>query len=705
MPRIIRPTHVACHRRATVADVRHPFAVVPVALLLILISFIWPVTANAVTPTPEPTGSKSAAKSAPAKATFGIGPATGGRIDNRIQFSYQMATSGTYSDHVAIQNYAAAPVDLSVYAADLENSLDGDLAVPAASVRPKETGTWIKLAAPKQTVHLAAATTGGPGRAVLPFTVQVPYNASPGDHSAVIVASLTTLGKNPKGQNIALDQRIATRIFIRVDGAVHGRLAIDDLKVSYDGSANPLGHGKAHVTYTLRNSGNVKLGAKQAVNVTGMFGTKAIGPVIPDQVLLLPGATLPMSVEILDITPAFMEKVHVVTTPLVVKGDPDPHARGATKTVSFWAIPWALITTVIAAILLIVAAYLIRRWRKNRPTPPAGPRGGGIRPQPPTSDPEPEPAAAEDDHVAPVLIADAVISTPQRRRLALVSAGVVLAAALAWGTSGDASAAALPYNDPSVSGGIGLCSKTGTEITSGNINDRPFVWRAVSSVKAPAGYDISGRKATLVAYQPRPNVQAYAWNGDTLTAASTYTNPAAPMAAATSLDFSLNDFIGEFKPMVDGLLQLRLYLAAPGRDALNTSYPAINIKVTGNTWAVVNPVSVSCTSGDAVSSEESAIARTSASPTAALPSQANPAAGKTSGAAHASAAAKASASRTAEASAARATSIAVAAGHTDASSSGSSWLVWLIGGVVVIGLIAGGGFGWRRYTAARTSRS
>jgi len=173
------------------------------------------------------------------------------------------------------------------------------------------------------------------------------------------------------------------------------------------------------------------------------------------------------------------------------------------------------------------------------------------------------------------------------------------------GLAGPATAGGpLPYTDFSAKGSVGLCDRAGKPVTSGKISDKPFVWRAVSGMKAPAGYDGDGRKATLVIYQPRPNTYPNQWNGDVLTSSSLYSNPAFPMAAATARDFSLRDFMGEYRPLVDGLYQLRMYFGIPGQPTYTETYPATDIRVTGTTWRVVRGASLSCGNGTAMDSEQ-----------------------------------------------------------------------------------------------------
>jgi hypothetical protein len=160
-----------------------------------------------------------------------------------------------------------------------------------------------------------------------------------------------------------------------------------------------------------------------------------------------------------------------------------------------------------------------------------------------------------------------------------------------------------PYQDPSAVGRIGLCDKSGHEITSGSVNAKPFASRAVSTAAATSPYGASGRTATLYAFQPRQDVAPGDWSGDQLTATSRYTNAAHPMAQATAKDESLSEYMAEFAPSWDGLLQLRMFLGAPGQATYSYNYPATTIKVTGDTWRVVDPVSVACDSGSATSIE------------------------------------------------------------------------------------------------------
>jgi hypothetical protein len=164
---------------------------------------------------------------------------------------------------------------------------------------------------------------------------------------------------------------------------------------------------------------------------------------------------------------------------------------------------------------------------------------------------------------------------------AVIVAGL-LAAGIVWFARGGTPA----YADPHVHGAITLYDAAGNAVTSGDIHARPFVARAVASVRGPAPYDVPGGRATLFAYQPREGVGAEAWSGDKLTASTPYGDVDHPTVTLVATDLSLADFLDEFPARWDGRVQLRLYLGAPGAGTLNTTYAALDLTVRGDTWTV-----------------------------------------------------------------------------------------------------------------------
>jgi hypothetical protein len=211
----------------------------------------------------------------------------------------------------------------------------------------------------------------------------------------------------------------------------------------------------------------------------------------------------------------------------------------------------------------------------------------------------------------------------QLRRVRFGAAALTLTAGLVVTGGGVARASEPPpYTDGRAVGFLGFCDRDGNTVTGGSIHDKPFVWRAVTSVPAPAPYDAPGGTATLLGFQPRENVDPGQWSGELLTASARYSNAKYPMAQATDRDFTLADFLGDYPATWDGYVQLRVYLGAPDQPPQSINYSATDIQVTGKTWRVVRGGAVPCTKGDAVSleavlpaSNTAGLAKGSATPT------------------------------------------------------------------------------------------
>jgi len=183
----------------------------------------------------------------------------------------------------------------------------------------------------------------------------------------------------------------------------------------------------------------------------------------------------------------------------------------------------------------------------------------------------------------------------------IASAGVVQAPKVVH--DGSLASSHLPYTDPGQAGLLTLCGPDNKPITHGNINTKPFVWRAVGNVAAPKAYRVKNAVAQMFAYQPRPYTPAEAWSGLPIVAGSVYSNPDHPMIQSTPIDEPLSWFTKFFPPVWDHLEELRLYLGAPGTQEDTLGFAAADLVINGNTWTMVQGGTSGCTSGKAVSRE------------------------------------------------------------------------------------------------------
>lgn len=339
---------------------RYRTSVVAAALLLGMTGAVAPASAAPSTATAQAT--------APAggRATFGIKPSyptLKGKIDPRPRFEYTATPGAFQPDHVAISSNADVPLTLSVYASDAFNTASDGFDLLPASKKPVDIGSWITLTT--HTVTLKPHTS-----VVVPFTVKVPSKVAPGDHVGGIVASLRTYGVDKKGDKVAIDTRVGTRVYMRVQGPLNPRLAIIGLKAKYKGSWwNPFGSGTATVTYTVTNQGNVRLGSHGSVDLAGSYGS-VHSTSVPDVAELLPGNSHDEKVVLDHVGRDFHERVTVDVTPFSLPGDTDGRLSQVTATTSFWAVPWGLLLLVALVLVLLVLGLVRRRRHRRAATPP-----------------------------------------------------------------------------------------------------------------------------------------------------------------------------------------------------------------------------------------------------------------------------------------------------------------------------------------------
>ncbi|GLW93896.1 WxL protein peptidoglycan domain-containing protein [Actinokineospora globicatena] len=334
-------------------------AVLP-GLLALLATALLPAAASA-----RPAAPHLAAASAAAPATYGVRPATADAPDNRPNFSYSATPGAVVVDHVAVSNVSNDPLSLKLYPNDAFNTPDGGFDLLASSAKSVDVGAWI--AVEQDQVQIPGRTTK-----IVPFRLSIPQNATPGDHVGGIVAALVTEATNADGQKVAVEQRVGARVYLRISGDLVPKLSIDGLTADYEHSL--FGAGDTVVEYTVRNSGNVRLGGKQKVTVETPWGSGTAAPNLPDLPELLPGNSFRVRTVVPGVLPAGWLDTLVHIDPIAPPG-PQPQAAAVDASVTVVAVPWL----VLILLLLVVALVLFLLWRRRR------------RRARPVPEPEPEP--------------------------------------------------------------------------------------------------------------------------------------------------------------------------------------------------------------------------------------------------------------------------------------------------------------------------
>jgi hypothetical protein len=231
---------------------------------------------------------------------------------DRQDFAYTINPGGQVEDGIVVVNHGAKPLQLDLI---VKNSTG--------------IGAWTHLNQDNVTVS--------PGESVeVPFAVTVPDDAAPGDYVGAIVG---------------------IPIRLRVGGALKPSLAVENVQV----------HHSETVTYTIHNTGNAILSARQSVSVSGPFGrwAKRAGK-IADTPPLLPGERWKVSAPLHDVTAALSLTATVTLVPLLTDAAGSTAPLPAIKASGHaWGIPWTLLVAILALCLVVVAARAFRP-RKRR---------------------------------------------------------------------------------------------------------------------------------------------------------------------------------------------------------------------------------------------------------------------------------------------------------------------------------------------------
>lgn len=275
---------------------------------------------------------------------------------DRSSFAYSVNPGGTVQDTMTVANHGTEPLVLTVYAADGFTTATGGLDLLTRDKKSTGVGVWTR--------PLHDSVLVPPGKSAdVPFSLAVPAGAAPGDYVGGILTSL----KQPDAeQGITVDRRLGIKIALRVGGELKPALKVEDLHVTYSGTANPFGTGDASVTYTIHNTGNATLSARQAVSVSGPFGWfTADAKSVPAPPALLPGETWKVKVPVPGATPAFRLTATVTLTPLLTDASGSTSAlKPAADTAHGWAVPWTL--TLLAVLLIAGAATAVLLFRRAR---------------------------------------------------------------------------------------------------------------------------------------------------------------------------------------------------------------------------------------------------------------------------------------------------------------------------------------------------
>lgn len=321
-------------------------------MALLVASLTWPVSAAAASSAPS-TSDESAATS------WAVRPADADGADRRAWIELSLDPGDVVTESLEVHNLSEQEVTFALSAADGYFTARGRFNMLPSDVVSTGAGTWIRLPA---TVTVPAGE-----RAVVPFTIQIPSNATPGDHAAGVAASISTTSADGDGSSLGVESRVGFRVMTRVSGQIEPVLDVSG-EARYHGSWNPFERGSLEVDVVIGNEGNVRLGADGAVLIAGPLGLgerRVAATLFEDT---LPGDTRTARVDVPGVWPLVLLGAQLTIVPTAVEGqDTGPAEFAAVVTdLSAWAVPWSQLLLLLALAGSTLAMVADRRRRRRK---------------------------------------------------------------------------------------------------------------------------------------------------------------------------------------------------------------------------------------------------------------------------------------------------------------------------------------------------
>ena len=287
------------------------------------------------------------------------GVPAGGPDLNRSRFTYQIDPGQHVQDSIYVSNVGTVALDLLVYSADGTTTSNGSFDVAGSTQPASDVGAWVKFANGKNIVpvHLKAGSS-----ASLPFDMQVPTNASPGDHIGGIAVATAPVGD---GQ-IRIERRVVTRLYARVRGDLTPQLTVSNMRAVYTPSFYPL-DGVVTENFTIVNSGNVSLKAVAFANVTGIFGIPLANQVVAPVTEIAPGTSRDYTITISGVGQWVFLNPQIKLVPDVDKDALNPGALlSISRDTTLWEFPttWFILIVIVMSIVFVIRRRLAKRRRQ-----------------------------------------------------------------------------------------------------------------------------------------------------------------------------------------------------------------------------------------------------------------------------------------------------------------------------------------------------
>ncbi|MEV6866843.1 DUF916 domain-containing protein [Streptosporangium subroseum] len=285
--------------------------------------------------------------------TWSVQPADQQGPDGRRWIELTLDPGQSVTEHLAVRNFGDASAVFALKAADGYITDKGRFNMLQSDRASVDGGTWVKVQ--------NEVTVGANETKVVPFTITVPRDASPGDHPAGIAATVTSAGST-----VSVESRVGFRVMMRATGTITAAMAVSDLTATYEQSWNPFSSGVIRVEYTATNKGNVAVSGTGEVT-TGDLSGLTERDAKTDVEEIFPGDSRTVESRIAGVWALGPLSTSVTMSPSVQGGAPaGAVVENAATDVTVWTVPWPQLALVALLVILFFSYRAITRRRRRR---------------------------------------------------------------------------------------------------------------------------------------------------------------------------------------------------------------------------------------------------------------------------------------------------------------------------------------------------
>ncbi|MEZ4087401.1 MAG: LysM peptidoglycan-binding domain-containing protein [Candidatus Gracilibacteria bacterium] len=269
------------------------------------------------------------------------------------QFNFEVQPGESIESSIIVRNLGRDDITVATYSADGTNSSQGTFALTSKSHEQKFLGTWVTFESPQTTIKAQ-------DEVVIPFTLTIPANATPGNYGggiAVEASSAELKGDDELSQAGAVST--SARIYIRTFVSVPGE-AINDYsweKFTFNGKSD---NNRSQFHFSFKNNGNSIAIVEPKITLSGI-------PPLEKSELTLPQITLQPGTELNDIElrwddqPSFgyyMATASVTFSEFDIARDEKINSTTQVRQIGINLTPW-YITVILLGVLIILIGWAV----------------------------------------------------------------------------------------------------------------------------------------------------------------------------------------------------------------------------------------------------------------------------------------------------------------------------------------------------------